>query len=167
MKRRLSCVPASPIIWDEIREFYYSCVSQGVARIHGSEDLSKFIDDMPGWFGWLYTESCRNNSSVMFTVDTTVAGLVGVFCIRDLTPKGVRNGAYHYGHTVRPDLWNRGYGKEQLQLGMSYIAMRGNKEMLLSVKPYNLASIGAIKAVGGTFLYSVNEHDVYSIPIWS
>lgn len=164
---RLSCVPASPAVWEQAKAFARACIEAGMTSIPGSAGLYRYLDNLLDWVDYMYTQSSACNQLTFFTKDPAVDGFVGVFSIRSLTADLLLSGGCNYGHTVRPDLRNRGYGREQLYLGMQMLAMLGQNYMLVGVESTNIASLRAVKAVRGSFLYQGEKHDIYRIPIWS
>lgn len=160
----LTCIPASPGIWNKIRRFGLQCVSQGMVEIPGSSQLHLYLEDKESWYHRLY--AVHNNEVVFFTVSEEFDGYVGVFSIRRSTTYNMLSGACNFSHSVRPDLRCQGFGKCQIYLGMQMMAMLGESYMLIGVSRDNMASISCITGVGGQFLYETSGRLVYKIPMW-
>lgn len=138
-------VPASEIdaFIKEFRDSGATDIQGGAGSINmtGKEFLSK----RP----WL-----KYQNNFCFLTMNEIDEIVG--CIRlstTINEESIKTGAYNVGYSIRPSYRNRGYGTEQLRLGLKWLqSFCPGSIVHLAVKCDNLASNRTAKAAGGTEL---------------
>lgn len=134
----------------EIDAFIKEFRDSGVTDIPGGAGVSKmtgkeFLRKRP----WL-----KYQDSFCFFTMNEIDEIVG--CIRlstTVNEESIKTGAYNIGYSIRPSYRNRGYGTEQLRLGLKWLKSYCPGSIVhLAVKCDNLASNRTAKAAGGTEL---------------
>ena len=77
--------------------------------------------------------------------------LVGMINIRHVLNDYLENYGGHIGYSIRPADRGRGYGKEQLRLGLQECIKLGINPVLLTCEPWNAASRQVILSLGGVY----------------
>lgn len=136
-------VPAS-----EIDAFVKEFKDSGATAIPGGAGVinmtgREFLRKRP----WLKYE----NNFCFFTMNE-IDEIVG--CIRlstTINEESIRTGAYNIEYSIRPSYRNRGYGTEQLSLGLKWLQSFCSGSIVhLAVKCDNVASNRTARAAGGT-----------------
>lgn len=87
--------------------------------------------------------------------------------------QSVRSGAYNIGYSIRPSMRGRGYGKEQLKLGLLWLkaySLTGTARLAANVD--NVASNRTAQACGGILVctradnLNVYEFDLFNLNLW-
>lgn len=156
----LFLVTPSAVPMDEIDEFRKEFFDSGL-KIQGCDGLSYATSAYDWLLHGLWVS--RGQNIQMFSYSTELQQYVG--CIR-LTPfvpsHMVANLALNVGQSIRPSLWNRGLGTQQLREGLKMLKDLGLQECLMSVKSGS-ASERVVEKCGGTILFESGEDRVYQI----
>ncbi|NLX83510.1 MAG: GNAT family N-acetyltransferase [Clostridiales bacterium] len=124
--------------------------------INGASGLADLT--VPQWLDQLEQrrkpETCPPGlvpDSTFLCIRTADDRLVGMINIRHVLNDYLRDYGGHIGYSIRPNERGQGYGKEQLRLGLLACGRLGISPVLLTVEPWNHASQGVIRALGGQY----------------
>lgn len=157
----LLLVPPSLVEAKKIEEFRQEFLN-AQEKIHGGEGLRKcesaerWLNERP-WLAW-------PNSYQFFTVDRETWEIIG--CIRlttMMTAPAIKQGAFNLGHSIRPSQRRKGYGTQQLRLGLAYLKDLGCTPVMLAVDKANLASREIIFKFNYTVVFNAETYTVYTI----
>ena len=123
-------------------------------RLYGVGGLADLT--IPEWLALLEKKSRPENCPEGLVPDSTFlcvreadGALVGMINIRHVLNGFLRDFGGHVGYSVHPDERGKGYGKEQLRLGLLECRKLGIDPVLLTCEPWNAASRAVIRAGGG------------------
>ena len=126
-------------------------------HLNGVGGLDSF-DGVQEWLDYLALksreETCppdRVPDSTFLCVRQGDERLVGMINIRHRLNDFLLNYGGHIGYSIRPDERGKGYGKEQLRLGLAACRARGLHRVLLTCDQNNLRSRRTIESAGGVY----------------
>lgn len=145
----------------EIQEFREEFVSRGL-KIHGSRGLRK-AEDIDSWRDSAPV-STDGTTRYFFSYSPALGRIVG--CMR-LSPVITTDLLFlhgmNVGYSIRPSLWNRGFGTLQLQEGLHVLKDWGLTECAIAAKGGS-ASERVIQKCGGTLWACHDSEYIYRVP---
>lgn len=103
--------------------------------------------------------------SIQFVLFDESGHALGFLNLRLRLNEGLLNYAGHIGYSIRPSQRGKGYGKEQLRLGLAEARKQGLERVLITCDEDNEASRRTILSAGGVYENTIDRSQRYWIDL--
>lgn len=127
-------------IWEYRQEF----LDNNEVRVNGSCGILHY-DNFDEWLEYalaVETKKFKNgvHASTFFSVRRSDNRIIGSIQVRHSLTEELRQSGGHIGYGIRPSERRKGYGKQQLQLGLKEAKHMGLNRVLITCEDFNKAS---------------------------
>ena len=163
MENELTLVCPSKELEQEILRYKEEHFAFGDTQVHGTGGLA-YYDDFDEWLNRI--RSLRDNppensvrTSTFFSRRVTDGKLIGCIKIHHTLTAELESGG-HIAYGIRPSERRKGYGRQQLRLGLEFAKQLGLRQVIIACDQENAASAGTAMSCGGKLIREYIEDGI-------
>ena len=162
-RNELVLVPPSKDMEHEILQYKEEHFAFGDRQVHGSGGLA-FYDSFDEWLNrilFVRDKSPENTvqTSTFFSRRVSDGKLIGCIKIHHTLTEALESGG-HIAYGIRPSERGKGYGTQQLALGLEYAKRQQMKQVVIACDKENKASAKTAVSCGGRLIKEFAEDGI-------
>lgn len=157
MSHLLTLRPVNGDILSDIVDFRNSFIEAGEKHLYGGEGLIHYEDVTK----WLADKVYNYSGNILFAsyYAERMAGILRV--TPSPSEEYIRNGACNIGQSIRPEMRCKGFGTQQLKMGVQLLKMLGVPQPTAHVSKDNFASRRSVSKAGGVCISETESDYVF------